>query len=98
VLRGHTRCGAAGPRLARPMNGGSHGHGCDAATPRPYRMPSYRVLTVVLMVLVAVATVQLTSPGLGSSWFGSDFIPEGWTYTQRFTYLWTELIPGADLS
>ena len=20
-------------------------------------------------------------------------IPEGWTYAQRFTYLWTELIP-----
>jgi amino acid transporter len=63
------------------------------ATPRPYRMPAYRVLTVVLMILVAVATVQLIAPGLGSSWFGSDFIPEGWTYAQRFTYLWTELIP-----
>jgi amino acid transporter len=62
-------------------------------TPRPYRMPAYRVLTVVLMILVAVATVQLIAPGLGSSWFGSDFIPEGWTYAQRFTYLWTELIP-----
>ena len=31
--------------------------------------------------------------GLGSSWFGSDFIPSGWTYAQRFTYLWTELVP-----
>jgi len=62
-------------------------------TPRPYRMPAYRVLTVVLMILVAVATVQLIAPGLGSSWFGSNFIPEGWTYVQRFTYLWTELIP-----
>jgi glutamate:GABA antiporter len=60
-------------------------------------MPAYRVLTVVLMILVAVATVQLIAPGLGSSWFGSDFIPEGWTYAQRLTYLWTELIPGADL-
>ena len=27
------------------------------------------------------------------SWFGSDFAPEDWTYAQRFTYLWTELIP-----
>jgi glutamate:GABA antiporter len=62
-------------------------------TPRPYRMPAYRVLTVLLMILVAVASVQLIAPGLGSSWFGSDFIPEGWTYAQRFTYLWTELIP-----
>ena len=45
------------------------------------------------MALVAVATVQLIAPGLGSSWFGSDFIPSGWTYAQRYTYLWTELVP-----
>ncbi|MEP7025981.1 MAG: APC family permease [Actinomycetota bacterium] len=62
-------------------------------TPRPFKMPAYRVLTVVLMALVAVATVQLIAPGLGSSWFGPDFIPEDWTYAQRFTYLGTELIP-----
>jgi glutamate:GABA antiporter len=62
-------------------------------TPRPFRMPAYRTLTVVLMVLVAVATVQLIAPGLGSSWFGSDFIPEDWTYAQRYTYLLTELVP-----
>jgi len=62
------------------------------AVRRPFRMPAYRVLTVILMVLVAVATVA-TVPGLGSSWFGSDFIPSGWTYAERFSYLWTELIP-----
>jgi amino acid transporter len=60
---------------------------------RPYRMPGYRVLTVVLMVLVAVATIQLMVPGLGSAWFGPDFIPESWTHAERFTYLFTELIP-----
>ena len=63
------------------------------ATPRPFRMPWYRPLTVILMLLVAVASIQLIAPGLGSSWFGADFIPESWTYAQRFTYLWTELIP-----
>jgi amino acid transporter len=63
------------------------------ATPRPFRMPWYRPLTVILMILVAVASIQLIAPGLGSSWFGSDFIPSGWTYAQRFTYLWTELLP-----
>ncbi len=62
-------------------------------TPRPFRMPWYRPLTVVLMILVAIATVQLIAPGLGSTWFGSDFRPESWTFAQRFTYLWTELIP-----
>jgi glutamate:GABA antiporter len=63
------------------------------STPRPFRMPAYRILTVLLMALVAVATVQLIAPGLGSTWFGSDFRPEDWTYAQRYTYLWTELIP-----
>jgi len=56
-------------------------------------MPAYRPLTVILMVLVAIASVQLIAPGLGSSWFGADFIPENWTYAERYTYLWTELIP-----
>lgn len=63
------------------------------ATPRPFKMPAYRPLTVILIVLVAIATVQLIAPGLGSSWFGADFIPENWTYAERYTYLWTELIP-----
>jgi glutamate:GABA antiporter len=62
-------------------------------TPRPFKMPAYRPLTVILMVLVAVAAVQLIAPGLGSSWFGSNFIPSNWTYAQRYTYLWTELTP-----
>ena len=62
-------------------------------TPRPFKMPAYRILTVILMALVAVATVQLIAPGLGSSWFGSNFAPANWTYAQRYTYLWTELIP-----
>jgi amino acid transporter len=62
-------------------------------TPRPFRMPAYRVLTVVLMALVALATVQLIAPGAGYHWFGSDFIPDGWTYSQRYTFLLTEAIP-----
>ena len=39
------------------------------------------------------ASVQLIAPGLGKSWFGSGFIPSNWTYAERYTYLWTELIP-----
>jgi amino acid transporter len=62
-------------------------------TPRPFKMPWYRPLTVVLMILVAVATVQLIAPGLGKDWFGPDFIPSDWKYSERFTYLWTELVP-----
>jgi glutamate:GABA antiporter len=62
-------------------------------TPRPFKMPAYRTLTVVIMALVFIASIQLIAPGLGDHWFGSDFIPDGWTYAQRFTYLWTELLP-----
>src|ERR1700728_5418112 len=61
--------------------------------PRPFKMPFYRPLTVLLMILVAIASVQLIDPGLGDSWFGSDFIPDGWVYGERWVYLWTELIP-----
>jgi hypothetical protein len=50
-------------------------------------------LTVLLMVLVAIASVQLIAPGLGDSWFGSAFIPDGWAPSERWVYLWTELIP-----
>jgi amino acid transporter len=60
---------------------------------RPFRMPFARTLTVVLMILVAIASVQLIAPGAGYHWFGSDFAPDGWGYNERFTYLWTELIP-----
>jgi amino acid transporter len=62
-------------------------------TPRPFKMPAYRTLTVVIMALVFIASIQLIAPGLGDHWFGSDFIPDGWTYAERFTYLWTELLP-----
>jgi glutamate:GABA antiporter len=62
-------------------------------TPRPFKMPAYRPLTIVLMILVAIASVQLIAPGLGKDWFGADFRPEGWAYAERFTYLWTELLP-----
>src|SRR6201995_2409457 len=62
-------------------------------TPRPFKMPWHRPLTVLLMILVAVASIQLIAPGLGDHWFGPDFIPSDWKYSERFTYLWTELPP-----
>jgi glutamate:GABA antiporter len=42
---------------------------------------------------VAIASVQLIAPGLGDHWFGGSFRPDGWTYSERWVYLWTELIP-----
>lgn len=61
--------------------------------PRPFRMPWMKPLTLLLIVLVAVASIQLIAPGLGYHWFSSAFAPSGWGYNQWFTYLFTELIP-----
>jgi amino acid transporter len=62
-------------------------------TPRPFRMPAFRILTIVLMVLLAITVVQLIAPGAGISWFGSNFRPAGWSASQGVTYLATELAP-----
>jgi len=60
---------------------------------RPFRMPWMKPLTVLLVILVAVATVQLIAPGAGYHWFSSAFAPSGWDYGERSAYLLTELIP-----
>ena len=60
---------------------------------RPFRMPGHRILTVVLMVLLAITVVELMAPGAGMHWFSSDFAPSGWAHSERVTYLATELIP-----
>jgi amino acid transporter len=60
---------------------------------RPFRMPWMRTLTVILVLLVIVATIQLIAPGLGDSWFGPDYLPDGWVASQKWVYLLTEAIP-----
>jgi amino acid transporter len=61
--------------------------------PRPYKMPAYKALTVVLMVLLTVTVVQIIAPGTGSHWFGADFAPDGWNHGERVTYALTQIIP-----
>ncbi len=60
---------------------------------RPFRMPWMRPLTVILMVLIVVATIQLIMPGLGDSWFGANYVPDGWDPSQKWVYLLTEALP-----
>jgi amino acid transporter len=60
---------------------------------RPFKMPLYRVLTVVLMALLIASIVELILPGAGFDWFGADFRPDGWKSSERFLYLLTELVP-----
>jgi hypothetical protein len=48
---------------------------------------------VILMVLLAVTVIELFAPGAGMHWFGSDFAPDGWSHSERLTYLLTEAVP-----
>jgi amino acid transporter len=60
---------------------------------RPFRMPWMKPLTVLLVALIVVATIQLIAPGLGDSWFSSNYAPSGWDPSQKWIYLLTELVP-----
>lgn len=64
-----------------------------ADTPRPFRMPWMKGLTIILMVLLVISVLQLVAPGAPISWFGSDFRPDGWKASEAGLYLLTELIP-----
>ena len=61
--------------------------------PRPFRMPFMKPLTVLLVLLIVIATIQLILPGLGDSWFGSDYAPDGWVTSEKWVYLLTEALP-----
>lgn len=61
--------------------------------PRPYKMPAYRVLTVILMLLLAFTVIQLMAPGAFFDWFGEGFHPDGWKASEGGLYLLTELVP-----
>jgi len=52
-----------------------------------------RPLTVLLVLLVVVATIQLVAPGLGDKWFSADYAPSGWDPSQKWVYLLTEVVP-----
>ena len=60
---------------------------------RPFRMPWMKPLTVILVALIVAATIQLIMPGLGDSWFGSNYLPDGWESSQKWVYLATEAVP-----
>jgi len=62
-------------------------------TPRVYKAPFARFLSVWLTIVVVFATVQVLTPGLGDQWFGPDYLPDGWTHEERWRYLSIELIP-----
>jgi amino acid transporter len=61
--------------------------------PRPFKMPFHRVLTVILMLLLAFAVIQLIAPGAFLDYFGADYRPDGWKASEAGTFFLTELIP-----
>ena len=38
-------------------------------------------------------TVEILFPGLGDGWFSEAYRPENWGEDERWTYLFTELVP-----
>src|ERR1700722_5110841 len=60
---------------------------------RPFRMPWMKPLTVLLVLLVVIATIQLIAPGLGPCWFGANYAPAGWDPSQKWVFLLTEVVP-----
>jgi amino acid transporter len=60
---------------------------------RAYRAPAAWPITIVLTLLILFASVQLLVPGAPFDWFSSDFRPDGWRYSERWTYLLTEAVP-----
>jgi amino acid transporter len=63
------------------------------SVPRPFRMPWVQVLTVLLVLQILFASVEIIAPGLGDQWFGSNYAPSNWVYSERWVYLLTELVP-----
>jgi glutamate:GABA antiporter len=60
----------------------------------PFRSPALPALTVLSMAWILYCTVQILFPGLGDVWFGDDYRPsEDWAFDERWTYLFTELVP-----
>lgn len=61
--------------------------------PRPYRAPAIGLLTVVSTAWIVFCTVQILFPGLGAGWFTEEFRADGWAFSERWTYLFVELVP-----
>jgi hypothetical protein len=58
-------------------------------SPAPTACLRYRTITIVLMILVAIASLPLFAPGTGIAWFGPDYAISGWTHAERGKYLLT---------
>jgi glutamate:GABA antiporter len=60
----------------------------------PFRAPVMPALTVLSVAWILFGTIQILFPGLGDEWFGDDYRPgDEWVVDERWTYLFTELVP-----
>jgi amino acid transporter len=60
---------------------------------RPYLSPWMPFVTIISTVAIVFCTVELLFPGAGDGWFSTNYIPDGWTPSERWVYLFTEGIP-----
>ena len=61
-------------------------------TPRPYRVPAHRTVSIWLTFVVAFGITQLLAPGFGDNWFGDEYRPAGWVADQGRTYYLAALV------
>jgi glutamate:GABA antiporter len=61
--------------------------------PLPFKAPMLRVLTVISVAWILFCTVEILFPGLGDGWFSEAYRPDSWGEDERWTYLFTELVP-----
>lgn len=61
--------------------------------PRPFRAPLLPLLTALAVAGILFCTLQILFPGIGDQWFGPNYILSGWKYSERWLYLFTELVP-----
>jgi amino acid transporter len=60
---------------------------------RPYRSPWLPATTVLTTLAIVFCTVEILFPGLGDSWFQGNYLVDGWSTSEKWTYLFTEAVP-----
>ena len=63
-------------------------------TPLRVNVHSGVISSAVSVAWILFCTIQILFPGLGDEWFGDDYRPgDEWVVDERWTYLFTELVP-----
>ena len=58
-----------------------------------FRAPMLPLMTVLATGAIVFCSVELLFPGLGDGWFRGAYLPDQWKSGEKWTYLFTELVP-----